>query len=246
MTLVRAQLVELDADFKQPLSGADEKRLEVQFNPDTLKVTYANQVAAPRQAGDQSGPASHQFVGAGTTKLSLTLWFDVTVPPYSDDKRADVRKLTQNLASFMTPKAPPGGGAGGSSGGAQAENQLLPPAVRFLWGSITFDGTFESLDETLELFAPDGRPLRASCNVGMTKPSISAQFIRQQGGAAGGGPGRSPLAAASLGVSLQGMASAAGAGASWQSIAQANGIENPRRMAPGQLVDLRARAEVRL
>lgn len=34
-------------------------------------------------------------------------------------------------------------------------------AVRFQWGSVGFDGRIESIAETLDLFAPDGRPLRA-------------------------------------------------------------------------------------
>ena len=34
------------------------------------------------------------------------------------------------------------------------------------------------------------------------------------------------------------MAEAAGRGADWQSIAAANGIENPRRLAAGRLLDL--------
>jgi hypothetical protein len=245
VTLVRAQLVELDPEFEGPLTGADERRLDVQFNPESLKVTYANQLATPKQTGDVSGPASHQFVGASSTKLALTLWFDVGVPPYSDDPKADVRRLTQNVTAFMIAKPPPPGSQGrGGDGKAATENQLVPPAVRFVWGSFQFDGTIESLDETLEFFAPDGRPLRASCNLSMTKPSISAEFIRQQAGAGDAGVGSRPLAAAGVGVSLQGMAAAAGAGASWQAIAAANGIENPRRMVPGQLIDLRARAQV--
>jgi phage tail-like protein len=51
----------------------------------------------------------------------------------------DVRKLTQRVAYF----APPG------------------PPVRFVWGSLRFDGRVEALDETLDLFAPDGTALRA-------------------------------------------------------------------------------------
>ena len=35
------------------------------------------------------------------------------------------------------------------------------PPVRFAWGRFRFDGRVEALEETLDLFAPDGRPLRA-------------------------------------------------------------------------------------
>ena len=40
---------------------------------------------------------------------------------------------------------------------------------------------------------------------------------------------------------MQGLADAAGKGGDWQSLAAANGIENPRLLAPGALVDLDAR-----
>ena len=52
--------------------------MTVQFNPETLKVSFANQIQTPSGAGDQSGTPARQFVGAGTTKLALQLWFDVT------------------------------------------------------------------------------------------------------------------------------------------------------------------------
>ena len=35
------------------------------------------------------------------------------------------------------------------------------PAVRFRWGAFRFDGRVTSCDETLDLFAPDGRAMRA-------------------------------------------------------------------------------------
>jgi nucleoid-associated protein YgaU len=38
------------------------------------------------------------------------------------------------------------------------------------------------------------------------------------------------------------LADSAGRGKDWQAIASANGIENPRMLAPGQLIDLRVPA----
>ncbi len=78
--LTKAELIELDAAFE---IKSDGKRAKVQFNPETLKVSYANQLPAGRRrqggrgqdrsaSGDQAGGASRQFVGAGTTKLALS------------------------------------------------------------------------------------------------------------------------------------------------------------------------------
>ena len=76
--LEKAELRQLDADFNNEINP--ENWTNVQFNPETLKVSFANQIATPRGAGDQSGTPARQFVGAGTTKLSLQLWFDVSAP----------------------------------------------------------------------------------------------------------------------------------------------------------------------
>src|SRR5215208_6900452 len=120
--LEKAELRELDAAFTNEINT--DKKCQVQFNPETLKVSFANQVATPAGAGDQTGTPARQFVGAGTTKLSLQLWFDVSAPkPAADASADDVRRLTQKVAYFITPQQPQGGRA----------NQLVPPAVRFAW-----------------------------------------------------------------------------------------------------------------
>jgi len=232
---VKAQLIELDglAENANPKSGG--KSVSVQFNPETLKVSFANQIAQPANtgggSGDQSQPATRQFVGAGTTKLALQLWFDVGAQlPESGNRVIDVRELTKNVAYFITPTA--------------EGQKFIPPALRFLWGSFHFDGMVDSLEESLEFFSDEGVPLRASVNLSMSQQRITA-FTGRQGtpppGASRSGeaaPGTSPLTQAPAGATLQNMA--AGRDVSWQSIANANGIENPRRLMPGQLVDLNA------
>ena len=91
----KAKLIELKQDFKDEKPGG--QTVDVQFNPETLKVTFANQLVQP-QGGDQAaGNTGRQFVGAGTTKLALTLWFDVTA--MIDDPVDDVRRLTRRSSS---------------------------------------------------------------------------------------------------------------------------------------------------
>src|SRR6266571_7985357 len=79
--LAKAELRELDALFQNEIGK--ENWTIVQFNPETLKVSFANQVVTPSGGGDQKGTPGMQFVGAGTTKLSVQLWFDITVPEAS-------------------------------------------------------------------------------------------------------------------------------------------------------------------
>lgn len=232
--LAKAVLRQIDANFKNPIN--DDKATQVQFNPDSLKVSFANQVAAPGGSGDQNGSQAQQFVGAGTTKLSVTLTFDVTSEiPQDLPQVDDVRKLTQRVAYFITPIGDP----------PSQPKKYIPPAIRFSWGSFQFDGMMESMDETLELFSFEGRPLRATVAISIVQQKITAFTfndatpappVTRRGGQA---PGTAPLTEAPAGATLQGLASAqAGGGADWQSIATANNIDNPRLLQPGQLINL--------
>ena len=104
--------------------------------------------------GDQRGSPARQFVGAGTTKLALQLWFDVTA--YPDGHRARRRRARAHPAGRLlhharssTPQS--GGGSAarrGGSGGGQQQPQFAPPAVRFVWGTFQFDGIVDPLEET--------------------------------------------------------------------------------------------------
>lgn len=224
--LAKAELIELTADLKDiDLKG---KRVGVQFNPETLKVSFANQAKTEQQSakGDQGqGTSGRQFVGAGTTKLALSLWFDVTAAIEPRHRVDDVRRLTQEVIYFMTPKQD-----------GKDSTRFVPPGVRFSWGSFKFDGLIDSIEETLEFFSPEGKPLRANISLAMSQQKI----LKAEFGAPGAPslPGATPLSAASAGATLQGMAAAIGKAADWQAIAAANGIENPRLLLPGQLVDL--------
>ncbi len=236
--VAKARLIELDDKLKE-LSGG--RTVSVQFNPDSLKLAFANQIqnnnassgsaggaAGGGSGGDQaSGTSGRQFVGAGTTKLSVQLWFDAQG---GDGERVDdVRTLTQKVIYFIRPKELP-----------SDRTKFVPPGVRFSWGSFTVDGLVDSIEESIEFFSPQGRPLRASIALGMSQQTI---LLNPGGGASPPGlprlPGVNPLTAAAAGSTLQGLAAAAGG--EWQRIAAANGIDNPRLLAPGQLIDLAAR-----
>ena len=76
--LAKARLIELQEDFENVKGGG--LTADVQFNPETLKVSYSNQVSTPQTGNAGNGPGAKQFVAQGTTKPSLQLWFDVTAP----------------------------------------------------------------------------------------------------------------------------------------------------------------------
>jgi hypothetical protein len=227
--LVKARLVELDARFRDPVSGGHS--VEVQFNPETLKVTYQSKPQEQRSAGDLRGNSTRQVIGSGESKLAFQLWFDVSSPGAAGAR--DVRRLSSKVTYFMTPKPK---GAGG------ATTKPTPPGVRFVWGTFTFDGLMDALDETIDLFAPDGRPLRSTMSVGMSGQLEITPPTGAAGSAAGASlgptPGTRPLSAVPAGASIPGLAAALGRGPDWQSMAITNGIENPRMLMPGRLLDL--------
>jgi Contractile injection system tube protein len=230
--ITTAELHELDPDGEE---AKDKKNtLYVQFNPETLKVSFANQI---KPSGDQKDTSGWLYVGKGSTKLGVQLWFDVTAPLRNEYRGIrDVRELTKKVAYFITP---------GTAHDTAKELYYAPPGVRFIWGTFQFDGIMESLEESLEFFSPDGRPLRASVQISLTQQKIDFTIRKQpagqpQGAGLPGGapPGTSPLTEAAAGSSLQKLAAGMGQAEKWQRIAQNNGIENPRVLSPGQLIDM--------
>jgi hypothetical protein len=167
---------------------------------------------------------------------------------HGDESVADVRTLTERVAYFIKSED------SASNDGTPA----APRRVQFAWGTVIFSGVMDSLDENLEFFSANGVPLRASMNIGISSGNVRIGPGRGGGGPGAGlglsagigvgasaslGAGTQPLVQAEAGVSLQAMASASfGANADWQAIATANGIENPRLLEPGQLINMNARA----
>ena len=137
--VAKAQLRELDASFEREINKA--RWVTVQVNPHELRTSFSHEL----------GPS---------TRLDLRLGFDVGAPaPTGRRAPDDVRRLTEKVAYFATPR--PARGAG-----------RVRPAVRLAWGTFQFDGHVEALEETLEAFSPDGRPLRATLALSLTRGQI--------------------------------------------------------------------------
>lgn len=226
--LARALLYELKSNGNSEKSKG--RTAVVQFNPETLKVSYANQLAGKddkKSISQADGNSGVQYLGSGSTKLSLQLWFDITAPmPPKEAAVNDVRRLTQQVTELMNP-AP--------------KDKFIAPEVCFEWGSFKFSGIIDSLEESIEYFSDTGVPLRASMSLSMSQQNILvAKFADNAAGFNRPTPGSNALTQAQAGNTLQGLAAASGKDKNWQSIAAANGIENPRRLTPGQLLDMAA------
>jgi hypothetical protein len=225
--LVKARLEEISWDHEmQVVEG--KHQVTVQFNPDSLKLGFTNQ----NSGGDQRGGSAIQFVGVGVAKLSFELWVDVTAPPPSSESAEppDVRRETAKIAFFIQPKD------------KDQKGSFIPPGVRFLWGTFLFEGVMESLNEELSYFSEDGRPLRAKLSVALMRQDVRFQFRRTgaKNDASSTAASGHPRHEAKQNETVADAAAAAGNVDAWPLVALANGIENPRLIAPGTMLDLRA------
>jgi len=175
--------------------------LEVQFNPVSLEHTIANQLQG-------EGGQAAQYVASSSAKLSLELVFDTT------DTGADVRTRTNPVARLMKP-------AGGESAAGAARS--APPIVVFEWGAFRFQGMVESFKETLDYFAANGVPLRATVSLTLNSQEHVFEAQGDPGRTAGGGdglelPGGDPSS----------VAAASGVPEAARALASANGLESLR------------------
>ena len=194
---------------------AARQPLEVDFNPETLKLSISNAMQANPRRRKKEPP---QFVTDSTAKLSVELVFDSTT--YGND----VREITSLIAQMMKPKG---------TAQQQKKKKGLPAIVIFEWGTFLFEGYIDSFSETLDFFAAEGVPLRSSVSLSITEQDDPFR--------APGGDGFSdvglfddvlPTAAPPVPVSgdrsIDDLALESGDPAAAGRIAAANGVENRR------------------
>lgn len=149
----------------------DGPAIEVQFNPASLKISRKNNVD---RGGLTTGTQRRQHPSQEPATLSFDLEFD-TAEQGTATARVDVRDWTALIRQFVEP---------------QPDNRgNPPPAVRFAWGTIIFDGLIDEVTEDLDYFAPDGTPLRAKISIKITEQNFAYEALRE------GSPARDASAA---------------------------------------------------
>lgn len=134
------------ATFSRKSGGGEPQPVAVSFfNPTSLQYSVTNTLA-------QQGNGKQQYVSQSTAKLTMDLVFDTT------DMGTDVRLHTSKIAGLMEP--------GGNEGDAR---RPAPDIVIFEWGAFSFQGMVETYKETLDFFAPEGVPLRATVNLTLSR-----------------------------------------------------------------------------
>lgn len=193
------------------------------FNPKELSVEKSNQFAEVNIPG-LSSPI-FQFVRGNARSVTIDLFFDT----YEDGN--DVRTYTDQItgwdAGSMYSKLPE------KKGLMDIDSELhAPPVCLFVWGSFVFQCIIERVSKRFTMFLPEGIPVRATLNVTLKEyrevdiqvkeidlhsADITKRWVVKEGD------------------SLWSIAAKEyGEPADWRLIAQANKIDNPRILKPGQ------------
>lgn len=163
--LEKAKLQEVSADSNETPVGDP---VEVQFNPNSLKLTLKNAVEGGRARGRQR----RQQTGTSSTTLSMDLIFDsadeTEAAPGGPPRPVSVRKKTAMLEKYVVPKT---------------DGSETPPRMRFEWKELILSGIVEGLDIDFELFAPDGTPLRAKTKLTIKEQDPKYQYLESGPGA---------------------------------------------------------------
>lgn len=180
-------LLVAEANPDPSASAAEDRVLEVQFNPATLKLDRGVQW---RDSLSYGAYAYQEFYGGQADKLSFKITFDTTLP----GEEVDMLASLANQALMLAPI--PGVGPGGalnrllSSGppsvmgpidklitwthpaiklsDAEKVTATRPPGVLFSWGEhFQFAGAITRLGIELTTFFRDGTPVRANVDIAM-------------------------------------------------------------------------------
>jgi hypothetical protein len=188
--------------------------IQVIFNPTQYQVTESNQFAEVSIPGVSAPPL--QFVRGNARTLSMQLFFDTYDPVLDNVKQgSDVRDYTKQIVELLK---------------VDSHNHA-PPICQFSWAEFSFVGVLEKADQRFTLFKSDGTPLRATIDVSFKelgqkqaeKALFSADFAKHY--------------AVRRGDTLSSIAGTEyGDPALWRPIAEANGIDDPLGLRPGQVL----------
>ena len=207
--------------------GADPEGFKVLFNPNSYTVNKAvTWSAAQNSTGGQQGTVSTtnapmlNFGGGGSRTLTLELFFDVAEMGGATPPVTDVRTLTNKIVALTLIDQ-------------DAKPTPRPPTCEVSWGKqpkgsdFPFVGVVSSLVQRFTLFRNTGEPIRATLTVIFTEfldpvadkrgtdPELTTRVVKR-------GDTLSGIAADVYRDPLR-----------WRVIAEANGLDDPRRLKIG-------------
>ncbi|MET8625815.1 hypothetical protein ABZW30_19040 [Kitasatospora sp. NPDC004669] len=164
-TLQRLTVTKAGAKDQPPRVKGDGPKVEVQFNPVTLRLSRNNNI-------DRGGIGTRTEKRQSPSQEHATLAFDLafdTAEQGGPGTYVDVRDWTALVRQFVEPPREKKGNP--------------PPIVQFQWGTFLFNGIVTQVSEELDLFAPDGTPLRAKVAVTIVEQDFAFEANQKGSGA---------------------------------------------------------------
>jgi LysM repeat protein len=189
------------------------QEIRVLYNPNQYSLDQSNQfneIAIP----GRSAPIL-QFNHGNPRTLSMELFFDTY------EQQTDVRDYTDQIYGLLSLDA----------------KRPAPPICTFVWGKgCSFRGVLERVGGKFTLFLADGTPVRATLTVSLKEYRDVAQIVAASASAAAA---QQQVYTVKSGDTLSGIAAQQyGDSMRWPAIADANGIDDPRGLKPGQILTI--------
>lgn len=198
------------------------------FNPKELSIEKSNQFAEVNIPG-LSSPI-FQFVRGNARSVTLDLFFDTY------EQGTDVRIFTDRItgwdAGSMFSKLP-----GAAKGLMDIDSDLhAPPVCIFIWGAFIFQCIIERVSKKFTMFLPEGIPVRATLSVTLKEYRAVEVQVKE---IAFQSADLTKRWVVTQGDSLWSIAAKEyGSPGDWRRIAEANEIDNPRFLYPGQVLSI--------
>jgi hypothetical protein len=220
--LQRAKLLLLEPSAKGPWRPSG-KEVPFKFNPKEYAISKSAEWKTKESKGANKA-SMPEFVGPKPAQLTLELFLD------GSDGSGDVSGHVDLLFSCLT-----------SAQKARSKQRPLPPFVQFRWGKARFTGILKSVNAKYTLFRETGVPIRATCSLTIEELPSEAEGQNPTSGAL------APMRTHALvdGDSLPWIAYREyGDPNLWRALAEANAIDDPMGLRPGDRLLIPSPSEV--
>ena len=190
--------------FIQPEGNS---RFGVLFNPSQYGLDKANQIAEAAIPGLEAPIL--QYVHGNTRTLSMELFFDTY------EEQTDVRAHTDKVYALLKIDS----------------STHAPPICWITWGSFSFRGVLDHVSGKFTLFLPDGTPVRATLGVTF-KEFIDVDVLIKENPTHSADHTKTRVVKSGDRIDVI-AADEYGDPAKWRPIAEANNLDNPSRLEPG-------------
>jgi len=191
--------------------------IDVLFNPTEYSFDRSNAFKSTAVPG--LGSPLIQFINGEADQLSMELFFDDYTDPAAKQTGARKQSVESRIAELANL--------------LNIDRDLhAPPTVRFGWGPLEFAGVIEKLGRKISLFQPDGTPARARVAISFKEYRTLTEQLRTPRRESADKSKRRVIVGAD---SLWALAAREYKDpAQWKLIADANELDDPRDIAPGQ------------